>query len=525
MITLRADRSLIRSDARTRRHLCVELRAPEAPPRKGRLPVNLAFVIDRSGSMHGEKLAYARQAVLTGIRSLREDDRFAVVTYDDCVDVVIPGTEATARAQETAAQAVERVKAGGNTNLHGGWLKGCKEIAEHLAQNAVGRCLLLTDGLANTGETDHDEIVRQGANWRDRRVVTTTFGVGEDFDETLLRRLADAGGGNFQFIESAVQIADFVASEVGEALATTVREAVLVVDAGPGAIVESINDFPCLQAEGTWRIAIGSLYSRQTLTPVLRITFPKGEAGNSRDVTIRVEDQDHALANAKATTTFTWATEKENDKQPRDVSVDRLAASLDAARAERDALERNKRGDYAGARQVMAAAVDRIRQYAGDDGEIGKLLDDLRQKAHLYESALDSISSKTLYSTSSGTLRGRWPRPAQTSPSASNSLIVPSEWDIQTAVAEALRKIASANASLSSLDVSALAPPLSHLAKRGCLLDPSVTADGYVELHFQSPDLCRNCRRALEAAGLQSTRIAQIAEALRLLGTPSGVVH
>jgi hypothetical protein len=69
--------------------------------------------------------------------------------------------------------------------------------------------------------------------------------VGEDFDETLLRRMADAGGGNFQFIESAAQITDFVAGEVGEALATTVREAVLVVDAGPGATVESLNDFPC----------------------------------------------------------------------------------------------------------------------------------------------------------------------------------------------------------------------------------------------------------------------------------------
>ena len=65
--------------------------------------------------------------------------------------------------------------------------------------------------------------------------------------------MADAGGGNFQFIESAVQIPDFVASEVGEALAIAVREAVLVVDAGEGAVVESLNDFPCQQ--GRQRVA------------------------------------------------------------------------------------------------------------------------------------------------------------------------------------------------------------------------------------------------------------------------------
>ena len=104
--------------------------------------------------------------------------------------------------------------------------------------------------------------------------------------------MADAGGGNFQFIESAAQIADFVASEVGEALATTVREAVLVVDAGEGAVVESLNDFPCRLEDGAWRIAVGSLFSGQALTPVLRVTLPEGETGKTRDVSVRAEDPD-----------------------------------------------------------------------------------------------------------------------------------------------------------------------------------------------------------------------------------------
>ena len=425
MITLRADRSLIRADARTCRHLCVELRAPEAPPRKGRLPVSLAFVIDRSGSMEGAKVSYARKAVQQGIRSLREGDRFAVAAYDEHIELPVPSTLATPEARDAAIAAVERIHSRGSTDLHGGWQKGCEQVAEHLQKETVGRCLLLTDGLANAGLTDFDEIVHQVAGWRDRRVVTSTFGVGADFDEELLRRMSDAGGGNFQFIESAVQIADYVATEVGEALATTVREGVLVVDAGPGAVVESLNDFPCRQQDALWRVAIGSLASGQLLEPVLRITFPEGKAGSSRDVTIRVEDQDHALGDARATATFTWATEKENDKQPRDVSVDRLAASLDAARAERDALERNRRGDFAGAREVIDACRVRIRKYAGGDPEIAAIAYDLERKASRYDRPMDSIASKTLHSNSSGTLRGRWPRPARpprAPPTASSSL-------------------------------------------------------------------------------------------------------
>ena len=252
--TVRADRQLIRAGARSRRFLCAEIQAPEAPNRPGRLPVNLAFVLDRSGSMEGEKIAHARAAILQGIRSLRDEDRFAVVAYDDQIDVVVSTALATAAAREAATQAVARIAPRASTDLEGGWGRGCEQVVEHLSAEAVGRCILLTDGLANAGVTDHDEIVRRCAAWRERRVATTAFCVGADFDETLLRRMADAGGGHFEFIESAVQIADFVASEVGEALAISAREAVLVVEAGEGAVVESLNDFPCRQDGSAWRV-------------------------------------------------------------------------------------------------------------------------------------------------------------------------------------------------------------------------------------------------------------------------------
>src|SRR6185503_3305906 len=246
------------------------------------------------------------------------------------------------------------------------------------------------DGLANAGVTDFDQIVHQVAGWRDGRVVTSTFGVGADFDEELLRRMSDAGGGNFQFIESSVQIADYVATEVGEALAITVREGVLVVDAGPGAVVESLNDFPCRQENALWRVAIGSLASGQILEPVVRITFPEGEAGMSRDVTVRIEDQDHAFGDASATLRFTWEAKERCDHEPRQRAVDRLVAALDAARSNRDALERNRRGDYEGARQVIEACIARITEYSEDDGDLRAILRDLHEKRLLFGAPMDS---------------------------------------------------------------------------------------------------------------------------------------
>jgi Ca-activated chloride channel homolog len=323
------------------------------------------------------------------------------------VEVVVPSTSASPAVRDRAARAVQRVEARGNTDLHGGWLKGCQLIKERLDGREVGRCILLTDGLANRGETDHAEIVRQCAGWRDQGVVTTAFGVGVDFDERLLRRVADAGGGNFQFIESAVQIGDFITSEVGEALATTVREGVLVVEAGEGAVVESLNDFPCHREGGAWRIPFGSLVAGQKLEPIVRLTFPAGEAGTSRNVLVRVEDKDDALGRASATARFTWASEAEVAREPGDFAVFRQVAQLEAARAERDALERNRIGDYDGAQRAIEDAMARIREYAGDDFELRRLLSRLQDKAGFYRQDLDPVESKTLHSLSSQTLRGR----------------------------------------------------------------------------------------------------------------------
>ena len=517
---------LLRDDAPSTRHVCVALRAPEAPPRAGRLPVHLAFVIDRSGSMNGNKIAHARRAVQQGIRSLRESDRFAVVAYDEHIELPVPSTSAKAEARDAAVATVERISARGHTDLHGGWERGCQQVAEHLTKDAVGRCLLLTDGLANAGVTDFVEIVRQCAGWRDRHVVTSTFGVGADFDEEVLRRMSDAGGGNFQFIESAVQIADFVASEVGEALATTVREAVLVVDAGPGAVVESLNDFPCRQEGALWRVAIGSLQSGQPLEPVLRVSFPEGETGESRDVTVRALDQDRALGDASATLRFTWASQEKCDAAARDRAVDRLVAVLDAARAERDALERNRKGDYDGARHVIEACLARIREYAREDNELLALIADLREKAVRYSRAMDSLSSKSFHSLSSSTLRGRILRMPPRAPKVVPRSVVPSEWEAQGAVADVLSKIAGAHPDLlKPRDIRSLAEKLAHLDERGCLLDLGQDSEGAVEPLLHAPGLCAQCRSVFEFEGLGPDGLARIVEALRLLGAPSGVFH
>ena len=103
-------------------------------PRRGRAacPSTSRFVLDRSGSMHGDKIEHAREAILQGIRSLRDQDRFAVVAYDDEIDVVVPTGPATPEARTAAARAVARIEPRRHTDLEGGWRRGCEQVAEQL---------------------------------------------------------------------------------------------------------------------------------------------------------------------------------------------------------------------------------------------------------------------------------------------------------------------------------------------------------------------------------------------------------
>jgi Mg-chelatase subunit ChlD len=123
---VQTDRTLVREAGNSIRYVLLSFTAPQSTRVSTREPVNVAFVIDRSGSMAGSKIALARTALVQAIRMLKPTDRFAVVCYDDQVDVVVPSTLATAEAIRNAVVQVEALQARGSTDLGGGWLKGCE---------------------------------------------------------------------------------------------------------------------------------------------------------------------------------------------------------------------------------------------------------------------------------------------------------------------------------------------------------------------------------------------------------------
>jgi Ca-activated chloride channel family protein len=409
-LNARTDRRLIRPTSRSHRFVLVEVTAPSAPRSKERSPVNLAFVIDRSGSMGGEKIDLAKQAVREALATLGERDRFSIVTYDDQIDVVVESTPATDEARRNAIARLAEVNARGSTNLSGGWLCGAEQVALHLTEEAVDRVLLMTDGLANKGITDPEALAHHAAELRARGVSTTTFGIGSDFDEALLQAMADAGGGHFYFIASAVQIRDHIASEVGETLEVVARDVALEVLAGEGVQVETLSPHR-IEARGSRSmVTLGDLVSDQGVDVVLRLTFPYGDLGRETGLIVNLTDRDGVFAAAgvgDARLTWTYADHAANDAQPRDAEVDRHVARQFAARARQNAVKHNRVGDFEEARWWLHATAKRIRGYAGRDPEMRTLVSELESEANDFAAPMPAMALKSIHFSSSNLARSR----------------------------------------------------------------------------------------------------------------------
>ena len=408
-LTARPDRRYIRSTYRSNRFVLAEITAPHAHTNgeRTRPPVNLAFVLDRSGSMAGEKLRLAKLAVEQSIGRLQSDDRFAVVVYDDQIDVVFGSAPATADNRKAALRRLAEIEARNMTNLGEGWLRGCEQVATHLARDGINRCLLLTDGLANVGITDRDELARHALELRQRGVSTTTFGVGTDFDEVLLQAMASAGGGNFYYIADAAAIADYITSEVGEALDVVARDVVLEVTTPEGVRVESLSAFAFEERGGRTVVSLGALVAEQGVQVVLRLNFPFGEIGRETGAVLALSDNDGVAGEASASLTWEYADGKTNDLQERDREVDRQVARIFAARARQEATRLNRSGDFDAARAALASVAKRIRGYAGGDAEMKAVVAELERDAIQVAAPMAPAALKGMYFDSYVTAKAR----------------------------------------------------------------------------------------------------------------------
>lgn len=192
-------------------------------PRGDRMPLNLAVVLDRSGSMSGAKLEQARQAAMMLVDQLDRDDVFSLVVYDTEVDVIFPADRLGSRSSEIKRR-IRQIQTGGSTALYGGVDCGGRQLEEFLSKNRINRVMLLSDGIANVGPSSNREIAGLGTRLARRGMSVTTIGLGNDYNETLMTALAEASDANYYYVADVEKLPDVFRDELGELKSIVARD-------------------------------------------------------------------------------------------------------------------------------------------------------------------------------------------------------------------------------------------------------------------------------------------------------------
>lgn len=366
------------------------------PPREfgdgpARPRLNLVLAIDRSGSMGGKPIREAVRCACKVIEALEVGDRISVVAYDNNILTVVAATEVTAD-RATMLRAVQGIQARGGTNLHAGWLAGAGEAAGGIQPDVITRVLLLSDGQANQGVTDVEEIARQAAALCDAGIATSTIGLGANFNEDMMTALARAGGGQSSYGETVEDLWPSFESELGLLSATAGREVTLTLfsPCGGHVTVEGVRDL----GNGKWRLS-DLVHGAQT-SAIVRVSvsdLPSGQVA-ILDAGLSWTGMDGTVATIETSLRQNTLPLADFVMAPSDPDVAARVLEVEASALQAQAALAARAHDFA----TVGGIADKMAAMAPGNAWIGGMASTLKELATNGDSLL--ISKEAVYASS-----------------------------------------------------------------------------------------------------------------------------
>jgi len=357
-------------------------------------PRALALVIDSSGSMQGRPLDEAKRCAAWVVSRMRPNDKVAVVQFDQSARLVWPAVEVG--DGKAVANAIQSIVCGGATALHAGWQQGAESLAGCLA-TGLRRVILLSDGEANQGERDPIVIASDCQRWAAQGVTTSTYGLGESFNEELMVAMARQGGGTQYFGQSAEDLMGPFEQELSLIDHRCLTDLRLSFRALPGVSVDVLNDLP--QVEGAIRLQ-DLAYGAEAWV-LLRLQVPAWaidvvQQGNQllqvtvfgRDMAGETVVLQPAQLSLPVLSPEAWGTLPVDELASRRLTEVAAANALDNMRAAM------RRGDFDGVREMLQAA----RKEFGASEWVRSILDAMEQLAKDQE-GIRFLAKELLYSS------------------------------------------------------------------------------------------------------------------------------
>jgi Ca-activated chloride channel family protein len=323
-------------------------------PDSERGPVNLCLSIDTSGSMEGEAIVEARTAALQMLDALKDGDRLAIVVFHSKAEILLPSTVIDAAVRADARKKIGAIEARGTTDMGNGLQLAIDQVQANLNPKGLNRVVLLGDGIPNNGSSIDYSARRAGG----LGIAVTTLGLGLDYDETLMGKIADLSGGRYQYIESPDKLAGFFRDELQRINTVYGRQAQAVITPGPGVKIEAVVGTDVSPSGGAVHVPLGDITRGDGRDILVRMTVTPRKAGvpiELLDTVISFEDALDGAGHLErrvylgAHTTLDEAA----IAKAKNPEVELSAALAEASATTIRALELSKQGENMRAREML----------------------------------------------------------------------------------------------------------------------------------------------------------------------------
>lgn len=328
-------------------------------PERARGPVNLALAIDTSGSMEGAAIEGARDAAVRMLDALKDGDRLAVVVFHSKAEVLHESAELDAETRAAVRKKIGTIEARGTTEMAGGLRAALDQVRAHFDAKGVNRVVLLGDGIPNNA-AGIDHSARTAA---ELGVAVTTLGLGLDYDETLMGKIADLSGGRYQYVDGADKLAGFFREELQRIDTVYGRHASAVITPGPGVRIDAVIGGETPAPGQPFHMSLGDITRGDSRDIVVRMTVTPRKAGVPIELLDTVITFDDALESAGRlerrvylgahTTSDEAAVAKAKNPE-----IELSAALAEASATTIRALELSKQGQHVRARNLLSRGAD-----------------------------------------------------------------------------------------------------------------------------------------------------------------------
>jgi Ca-activated chloride channel homolog len=358
----------------------IELQGDNTYKPTARLPVNISLVVDRSGSMNGERIQQARQAAITVLDMLQPQDIFGLVVYSDQAYTLIhPAPVGNSLNRMALKETINSITSQGGTALFAGVSKGLQQVRLHKSHQYINRVILLSDGIANVGPSSPAALAALGHSAGKEGISVTTIGIGLGYNEDLMFQLASASEGNHAFVENSKDLARVFQNELGGLFSIVAQKIQLQIQCPAGVKPVQVLDQDAEIRGQTVHLHYNQMYGQQNKVILLEVQVPKKTKGESltlANVSMHYTDpSSNAVKKSSQHASVQFTPNKQLVRSSTSTDVVIQTSKAKANIASKQALAKRDDGDYAGAKLIMDNVAQSLNEQA-QELEIPELLEE-----------------------------------------------------------------------------------------------------------------------------------------------------